>query len=64
MRNNKKKRISASKYDVFRILDLIELLQYNKSERKVLYVPKRAYKLAKKMLKIEGKADEVKIKTY
>jgi len=64
MRNNKKKHVSESKYDVFRILDLIELLQYNKSERKVLYVPKRAYKLAKKMLKIEGKADEVKIKTY
>lgn len=64
MRNNKKKRNLASEYDIFRILDLIELLQYNKSDRKVLYVPKKAYKLAKKMLKIEGKGDEVKIKTY
>ena len=64
MRDNKKRRILASKYDIFKVLDALEVLQYNKSEFKVLYVPKRAYKLAKKMLKIEGKADEVKIKTY
>jgi hypothetical protein len=53
-----------SAYNMERILDAIEVLQYNKSERKVLYVPKKAYKVAKQMLKIKGSADEVTIKTY
>ena len=64
MRNNSKKHDNTSKYDVFKILDAIEVLQFNKSDRKVLYVPKKSYQVAKKMLKIEGKAGEVVIKTY
>lgn len=64
MRNNNKKRNNIPEIDVFRLLDALEILQYNKSDRKVLYVPKKAYKIAKQMLKIEGKANEVTIKTY
>ena len=57
---SKKKRRT---YNIERILDAIEVLQFNKSGRKELYVPKRAYKIAKQLLKIKGQND-VKIKTY
>jgi len=55
---------STIKYNIERIFDAIEVLQLNKSKMKVLYVPKRAAKVAKQLLKIKGIADEVKIKTY
>ena len=58
---SKKRKIN---YNVERIFDAIEVLQLNKSKMKVLYVPKRAAKVAKQLLKIKGVADEVKIKTY
>jgi hypothetical protein len=61
---NKKDRKLCSQDDIFRILDSIEILQGDRRDRKTIYVPKRAYKIAKKMLKIEGKAGEIKIKTY
>jgi hypothetical protein len=59
-----KERKNCSKDDIFRILDSIEALQEGLKEQNTIYVPKRAYKVAKKMLKIEGKAGIVKIKTY
>jgi len=55
---------STIKYNIERIFDAIEVLQLNKSKMKILYVPKRAAKVAKQLLKIKGIADEVKIKTY
>ena len=58
---NKRK---VNKYNIERILDAIEVLQLNKSKMQVLYVPKRAARVAKQLLKIKGAADEVKIKTY
>lgn len=61
---SQKGRKNCSKYDIFKILDAIEILQHNKSGREVLYVPKKSYRIAKKMLKIEGKGKNVKIKTY
>jgi len=64
MRKKHKNSNNMYEMDVFRLLDSLEVLQYNKSDRKVLYVPKKAYKIAKQMLKIEGKAGEVTIKTY
>ena len=53
-----------NKYNLERILDAIEVLQFNTSKMKTLYVPKRAAKVAKQLLKIKGVAGEVKIKTY
>jgi len=50
-------------YNMERILDALEILQYNKSDLKLLRVPKRAAKSAKQLLKIKGCKD-VKIKTY
>lgn len=61
--NKYRKRDYKSIYNIERIFDAIEVLQLNKSRKKVLYVPKRAYQTAKKLLKSEGKND-VKIKTY
>lgn len=58
---NKRK---VNRYNLERIFDAIEVLQLNKSRMKTLYVPKRAAKVAKQLLKIKGIADEVKIKTY
>jgi len=60
----KKYNKKASETDIFRILDNICLLQECKRENKTLYVPKRAYKEAKSILKAQKKYDEIKIKTY
>lgn len=51
------------KYNMERILDALEILQYNKSGLKLLRVPKRAAKMTKQLLKVKGCTD-VKIKTY
>jgi len=59
-----KKRKPYTKHDIFSILDGIDLLQNSKNDEKVLYVPKKMYKIAKKLLKIEGKTLNAKIKTY
>ena len=58
-----KRKDAVSKYNLERILDAIEVLQLNRSKMKVLYVPKRAAKVAKQLLRIKG-ANDVKIKTY
>ena len=60
----KKYNKKASKTDIFRILDDIMLLQECKREDKTLYVPKRAYKEAKSLLKAQDKEHLIKIKTY
>lgn len=55
---------NTQKYDIFKILDMIELLQMSKRQNQTLYVPKKSYRLAKQLLKAQKKADVIKIKTY
>jgi len=55
---------NIEKNDIFKILDMIDLVQTTKKENQTIYVQKRYYKLAKQILKAEKKDSVIKIKTY
>jgi len=59
---NRAKNIAEN--DVFRILDMIDLVQTARKENQTIYVAKKYYQLAKQILKAEKKDSIIKIKTY